>query len=609
MYCLLCKEKIPRLRTWRTKSEFCSDEHAAQYKKQTLDRLLTEEADENSSSVPLPIDAPSFDDMDAVADIVGVEGASSDSEMDIFGDMGDLAESGPSDDLSALFGDESNDDPAFPARSDQDLGGYDGPPADQLETQSAEAALAALRAIASKGAGPSPEPEAAAEPELPAAIDASDSAGDPGSLEDFLRAREDAQQEEPAISAEELELEEAMLAPPEPTFEDEHALLGELSETVQSADEPAADLSGEAVEADILDRLVSESDWNAEIQSDLESQVDAEIEAQLGELSAADAESEADAPDAPDAPTDDDFEEAVQAAVQPPSEDAVPTDDEFVESMLAAVETVSEGAGETPADVVAFPAADDTDSASSELTREAIEESLSDSPVQVKPGGAESAEDAGAPRKLNGSRPKGRKGRGGRKAPKLKPAMVLAGIRPNAFLDAAEGDLEEWKRVVVDASPADLLTSMHAGLEGGSPLLNGSGLQPLQPQAQSAVDGPEREMFPAAVLAGSDPEQESFPATQPDVVAPTPSFTGWLPDGRLADVEHQVPTFQGRYRLQATDPDLIEAQGQDEIPSTAPGEPAEPAGLFLDVVVDERPETTTDDEGDWFADIEGFESL
>jgi|GEM_PF-6487429 len=43
MYCLLCHEKIPRLRAWRTKSEFCSDEHAAQYKKQTLDRLLTDQ--------------------------------------------------------------------------------------------------------------------------------------------------------------------------------------------------------------------------------------------------------------------------------------------------------------------------------------------------------------------------------------------------------------------------------------------------------------------------------------------------------------------------------------------------------------------------------------
>ena len=43
MQCLLCHEKIPRLRAWTTKSEFCCDEHAAKYKKQTLERLLTEQ--------------------------------------------------------------------------------------------------------------------------------------------------------------------------------------------------------------------------------------------------------------------------------------------------------------------------------------------------------------------------------------------------------------------------------------------------------------------------------------------------------------------------------------------------------------------------------------
>ncbi len=55
MYCLLCHEKIPRLRAWRTKSEFCSDEHAALYKKQTLDRLLT---DQSSQHKKLPVASP-----------------------------------------------------------------------------------------------------------------------------------------------------------------------------------------------------------------------------------------------------------------------------------------------------------------------------------------------------------------------------------------------------------------------------------------------------------------------------------------------------------------------------------------------------------------------
>jgi MinD-like ATPase involved in chromosome partitioning or flagellar assembly len=40
MYCLLCHEKISRIRYWRTKSEFCCDEHAATHRRQTLERLV-----------------------------------------------------------------------------------------------------------------------------------------------------------------------------------------------------------------------------------------------------------------------------------------------------------------------------------------------------------------------------------------------------------------------------------------------------------------------------------------------------------------------------------------------------------------------------------------
>jgi len=57
MFCLLCHEKISRLRAWRTKSEFCCDEHAEIYKRQTLERLLTDH--ENPKPVeapPLPVD-------------------------------------------------------------------------------------------------------------------------------------------------------------------------------------------------------------------------------------------------------------------------------------------------------------------------------------------------------------------------------------------------------------------------------------------------------------------------------------------------------------------------------------------------------------------------
>ena len=42
MKCLLCHSKISRLRAWKTNSEFCSDEHADAYKRQTLERLFKE---------------------------------------------------------------------------------------------------------------------------------------------------------------------------------------------------------------------------------------------------------------------------------------------------------------------------------------------------------------------------------------------------------------------------------------------------------------------------------------------------------------------------------------------------------------------------------------
>jgi MinD-like ATPase involved in chromosome partitioning or flagellar assembly len=53
MHCLLCHEKIPRLRHWRTKSEFCCDEHAALHRRQTLERLVGSDSGAESS----PVDA------------------------------------------------------------------------------------------------------------------------------------------------------------------------------------------------------------------------------------------------------------------------------------------------------------------------------------------------------------------------------------------------------------------------------------------------------------------------------------------------------------------------------------------------------------------------
>lgn len=55
MHCLLCHEKIPRLRAWTGKSEFCCDEHADLYKKQTMDRLLVDDSTSKGAAPALPI--------------------------------------------------------------------------------------------------------------------------------------------------------------------------------------------------------------------------------------------------------------------------------------------------------------------------------------------------------------------------------------------------------------------------------------------------------------------------------------------------------------------------------------------------------------------------
>ena len=54
MRCLLCGNKVPRLRYWKTKSEFCSDDHADSHKRQTLDRLMQAQ-EELLSPAPLPV--------------------------------------------------------------------------------------------------------------------------------------------------------------------------------------------------------------------------------------------------------------------------------------------------------------------------------------------------------------------------------------------------------------------------------------------------------------------------------------------------------------------------------------------------------------------------
>ena len=67
MRCLVCDRRVPRLRSWRKKSEFCSDAHAETYRQQTLARLLDKSDPTSEVSLPLPAgeefaeeQAPSF---------------------------------------------------------------------------------------------------------------------------------------------------------------------------------------------------------------------------------------------------------------------------------------------------------------------------------------------------------------------------------------------------------------------------------------------------------------------------------------------------------------------------------------------------------------------
>ena len=62
MRCLVCDKKVPRLRSWRKKSEFCSDAHAETYRQQTLARLLDKSGPTSEVELPLPAEEESADE-------------------------------------------------------------------------------------------------------------------------------------------------------------------------------------------------------------------------------------------------------------------------------------------------------------------------------------------------------------------------------------------------------------------------------------------------------------------------------------------------------------------------------------------------------------------
>ena len=150
MHCLLCHEKIPRLRAWTGKSEFCCDEHADLYKKQTMDRLLVDDSTSKSAAPALPIfggGAPSVDHILLT------------NQTQKSGHAKEAAETGEVDELwklAARMGGEQEE-----SSPDRLLQGLAGESQADIRTQSADEALAALQALAAEAAQTKQGPAAA----------------------------------------------------------------------------------------------------------------------------------------------------------------------------------------------------------------------------------------------------------------------------------------------------------------------------------------------------------------------------------------------------------------------------------------------------------------
>jgi len=258
MKCLLCHKHISRIRAWRTGSEFCSDDHAAVYKKQTLERLLTEPDDTDRPPAPKlnlaegepeagiltdeanaveadvratlqelgkgdpvkdsPIDEsePSAGSADALKRLMEFDS----NDVPAFDDSSDgqglealwkLADD-PSERVDTVATPRENNEASLPPTWEEDLAGplepvlgellsADGDPA-VVTGQSADEALAALRALAhgdSPQTSEQPTPESPPDPTSPPTID--------GDLEDWQSDLPTPEGEDPEYALEELGFE------------------------------------------------------------------------------------------------------------------------------------------------------------------------------------------------------------------------------------------------------------------------------------------------------------------------------------------------------------------------------------------------------------------
>lgn len=157
MHCLLCHEKIPRLRAWTGKSEFCCDEHAELYKKQTIDRLLVDDSGFKSAAPALPITdagAPSVDHIllkdqpgKAQGEAPSVDHILLKAQPSRAKRTESVPEAGDVDELWKLadrMGDQEDEPTPHLRRDAPDKRQRD------VQTQSADEALAALQALAAE---------------------------------------------------------------------------------------------------------------------------------------------------------------------------------------------------------------------------------------------------------------------------------------------------------------------------------------------------------------------------------------------------------------------------------------------------------------------------
>lgn len=154
MHCLLCHEKIPRLRAWTGKSEFCCDEHSDLYKKQTIERLLIEESAPEQAASPLPIPSADTSSVDHI--LMGQsssqsklpEGKSGSAEID---ELWKLA-----DKIGATDAEAQSEQPSQKTSA--------APEAATTAEDAGEDALAALLSLAEESSASAAQPVAKPEP-------------------------------------------------------------------------------------------------------------------------------------------------------------------------------------------------------------------------------------------------------------------------------------------------------------------------------------------------------------------------------------------------------------------------------------------------------------